>query len=164
MRDISDHIYHILKEKQYADPFSNEFDAEKLNSEFGNVLNEDEANIFEFLLICTVLNKDIKRNVFELFNRMKLSPDDLREFCFIAVNKYFLDLTPQMVEQVNKGVSFESEKTLFSKFTNDFDQEVNVQLAIEVGGDILSELIILSNEWNTNGGRAAHAGRRWRLQ
>lgn len=150
MSKISDHIYHIIKEQEFADPFNIEFDNDRLIKEFGNALKEDETNLLEFLQICNELFKDIRQNIFALFDKLRLAPEDLREFFFIAVNKYFLDLTPQLLNQVSAGVSHESEKTTFSKFTNANGQEVNAQLAVEIGGDILAELIGFSYQWNTN--------------
>lgn len=150
MSKISDHIHHIIKEQEFADPFNDEFDTDKLIKEFGTVLSEDETNLLEFLHICNGLFKDIRRNIFALFDKLRFSPENLREFFFIAVNKYFLDLTPQLLNQVSAGVSHESEKTTFSKFTNANGQEVNAQLAVEIGGDILAELIGFSHQWKTN--------------
>lgn len=150
MSKISNHIYHIIKEQEFADPFNDEFDTDKLTKEFGTVLSEDEENLLEFLHICNGLFKDIRRNIFALFVKLRFAPEDLREFFFIAVNKYFLDLTPQLLNQVGAGVSHESEKTTFSKFTNANGQEVNAQLAVEIGGDILAELIGFSHQWKTN--------------
>ena len=151
MANISNRIYQIIKEEKYADPFSINFDSAKVVKEFGVRLNEDENNTLQFLHICNSLFKEVKEKVFQLFNKIKLKPDDLREFLFIAVNKYFLDLTPQVIEQLSTGVSHDNEKTTFSKFINTNGQKINAQSAVEIGGDILSILINLSHSWTPTG-------------
>lgn len=150
MMKISDHIYIILREQQFADPFSDEFDSKKLKSEFGNSLNQEAENLLDFLIICNKLYEDLKRNIFALFDKLNFAPQDLREFSFLSINKYYLDLTPKMFEQARGGFVHEAEKTTFTKFTNEAGQEVSSQFAIEIGGDILSVLIKLSYEWNPN--------------
>lgn len=150
MASISEHIYQVIKSESFADPFSKEFDKEKLADAFGKVLNEDEANILKFLITCNEFSLDIIKEVFSLFDNLNLSHEDLREFCFIAINKQFLDLTPTMLEQMKEGFSHEAEKSTFSTFKNEAGQVINSQFAIELGGDILATLIHLSYKWEAS--------------
>lgn len=150
MANISDRIYQIIKNEQFADPFSFEFNETKLNEEFGNTTNEDEVSALKFLIICNKIASDIYKNIFLLFNELKFSHKELREFCFIMVNKYYLDLTPKILEQAQKDFTHEADKFAFDKFANEGGQEVNLQFAIEIGGDILTALINLSYKWNTD--------------
>ena len=146
----TDNIRKILKTEQYANPFCESYDRKKILDALEKKTNEEEQKILTFLDICHGLACDIKKHIHELFDQTNFSSRDLRDFCFTAVNKYFLDFTPVMYGQVaaTTGKIYEAEKSTFSKFTNVHGQEISAQLAVEIGGDILSELIALSYQWS----------------
>ncbi len=136
-----------LIDELYANPFSEEFDSEQIVQKLDSSKDENESDLFEVLHICNIHFTELKKRVLAIFDKLNLSLNDLQEFLFLATNKYYLDFSPQIIEQMHKGISLETETVVFSKFTSPNGVETNSQLVIEIGGDILSELLVITQEW-----------------
>lgn len=147
MKHISDELYYALKEP-YSDPTSHEFDLSKLKACCSNPQPEVESNILEFIKNSNETYIELSSNIFIAFDNLQLHPNDLRVKFFSLANKFFLDTHPQLIEQLKESkLAIEAERSAFYKYTDSSGNKINAEFVAEVGGDILSMLIRLSNTW-----------------
>lgn len=147
---ISDRIIAILHQ-DYARPFSKNFNLEKTAEEFGDDVTETEEEILKFIVICNQSNAEIKENILNVFTRLNLTKIEIIDFLHRSINKHLVQLKPKVMSQFFEGNEASKVGDIeFSKFKQQNGSEINIQRTIEIGGDILSYLISLVNEWEFN--------------
>ena len=147
MEQISDELYQALKQ-EYANPFSKRFDISELKKSLKDHPTKQEENILAFIEYCDYAFKGLKSNIFEVFQKLNISPNELKSLFFSAVNKYFLDTHPLLIAQMKEGgTAVEIERSAFYKYTNELGQSVDAQFIVELGGDVLNKLMQFSHEW-----------------
>lgn len=148
---ISDRIISVLI-SEFADPFSIEFDLEKIVLEIGDNVSEHEEMVLKFIAICNENYLEINEHFNLVFSELNLTRYELIELLFKAINKNSLDLAPHVLKQLSNknAVAIHLEDLKFSKFLFENGQEVSIQHVLEVGGDILSLLLSATNSWEFN--------------
>lgn len=144
---ISDRIMSILL-NDYSNPFSESFNLKKIAEEFGEEVTDKEEEILKFIAICNQYNVQVKKNIIDAFTRLNLTKIETIDFLHRAINKHFIEIKPKVLSQyIDENDDSSIGNIEFSKFKQENGSEINVQQIIEIGGDILSFLISLVNEW-----------------
>lgn len=148
---ISDRIMSVLY-KDYANPFSREFDFKKIDNEIGEDFSKKEEEVLTFIVICNQTFKEIQDHFYKVFEELNLTQFELIEFLYKALNKNSLDLAPMIMEQMmsNKKISFHIGDLNFTKFLFKNGNEAPIEKVFELAGDILSVLISAVNNWETD--------------
>lgn len=144
---ISERIMSILL-NDYANPFLESFDIKRIAEEFGEEVTDKDEGILKFIVICNQYNVEIKKNIIDAFTLLNLTKIELIDFLHRAINKHFIEIKPKVLSQyIDENDASSVGNIEFSKFKQENGSEINVQQIIEIGGDILSFLISLVNEW-----------------
>ncbi|WP_289666004.1 hypothetical protein [Flavobacterium panacagri] len=145
---ISEKLLNILK-YDFANPFSEDFNPEKIISENGEEFSKNETSIINFIIDCNKISNEIQNYIFDSFLEMNFTKNELLDFLFKSINKNHLEIIPLITQQLMGGkIAFHQGDIEFSKFISEDGSEVSMQHMIEVGGDILGYLISLFNKWN----------------
>lgn len=144
---ISSRVLKIIREKSFADPFAEAFDAHKLKEAFGGELNQQELDVLKFTVICSKISADVEREVFKMFDALNMNQEDLVEYLFILVNNQYFNVILKVVNKAKIQGVFDSEGVKYSKIKQSNGESVSARSAIEVGPDILSVLLFLSQKW-----------------
>ncbi len=144
---VSDRILNVLHQ-DYAKPFSKKFDLKRTTKEFGEDVTEKEEEVLKFIAICNQYNIEIQKNIVDAFTRLNLTKIEILDFCHRAINKHLIEIKPKIFSQYIKENDASTIGNIeFSKFKQENGSEINIQQIIEIGGDILSFLISLINDW-----------------
>lgn len=145
---ISEKLAHILK-SDYANPFLEDFDLNKIIENYGEEFTEKELSVIGFINECNQISNEIQHFIFKNFLELNFTKNELLDFLFKSINKNHLEIIPAIIQQLRgEKVAYHQGDIEFSKFILEDGSEVEMRHMIEVGGDILGYLISLLSKWN----------------
>jgi|GEM_PF-3599325 len=135
-------------------PFSLEFDVEKLNSLIEEMaLDEEDMNAIEFLFFCHNIYRECYREFIKIFGKLKLKKVEAIRFIYLVVNHYYIELTKTYYQQVeskkDKNNILNLESAVFEKIN--FENGLNISLSqgLERGGDVIAILLEFLNSFGS---------------
>lgn len=139
----------ILKEN----PFSLEFDIEKLNTLIEDENLDDESkDIIDFLFFCHNIFRNSYNGFIKVFQTLKLTQEEALRFIYIAVNYHYNEVRKvyfkQLESERKESKLFSLESAAFQKISFENGADVPLVQGMEKGGDVV---IILMEFFNSLG-------------
>lgn len=143
---VSDKILDFLKKEDVANPFCSIFDLKVVSNRFSNPSQEEESLLL-FLLLCNRYYSEISSGILSVFEKLNASPDDLVDLIFAAVNNGYFHYFKMIISQGKNSFVHEVEQGNFKKIENENGEAVEAKFALEIGVDILAELLSYISTW-----------------
>lgn len=142
MKPLLSPKFYLKLSQSYADPFSKEYDYNKLTEDS---LSNREKDIAKFIDYCNKEYHTAYGEVTKLIKALDLPSAQLIDFIFCAANIKTLMALPKLRKQMLPSSVITAEALEFAKYKNAAGHEFSISLLLEVTGDITAYLLGVIN-------------------